>query len=166
MAGRIARQGQLLALLFLTVAAFSPGKIYAQDVIVFPPSTAAAASAPLPLDDTPAATADTTTPLTTTLQPIPTLLTPAVAQDAAVPANKLDANPLQCTTDADCVVVSDGCTAMTVVGKNHALNWQAKQPPHDANCKSVFQTTQAASALTAVCRSNLCGLLNTKAKQQ
>lgn len=160
MAGRIVRQDRLFAALILTAAMLMPGAIHAQDVIVFPPSAAAASTATLPSDPVsivPTAPSVDAVPsaLPTPQSSVPTML-PVMAQAAAVTAAKLDPKALQCGTDADCVLVTDGCGALDAVNGLYAANWKASMPVI-ANCTPVMDLTKAQLAVQPVCRDKQCG---------
>lgn len=158
MAGRIVRQGRWLALLILAAAAFTPGAIRAQDVIVLPPATATDTSTPTPIPVvvTPdaAATDAASSALPTSQTSVPTMLPQAAP--AAVATVMLDPKFRQCAADADCVLVTDGCGALEAVSQAYVANWQAATP-HAADCQKTFDVATAQLAMTAVCRSATCG---------
>lgn len=154
MVGRIVRQGRLLALLILAAAALTPDVIHAQDVIVLPPSTVAtttAATPPPTLDLSSAAPSTLPAPQTS----VPTML-PVAAQAAVVTTATLDPKAQQCATDADCVLVTDGCGALDTVNQLYAANWKASKPVV-ADCQPVLDLTRAQLAVQPVCRNKQCG---------
>lgn len=159
MAGRIVRQGRLLTVLILTAAVFTPGVSIAQDVMVLPSTNATATSAPtpIPVEATPdaASTDAEASAVATQSTPVPTML-PVAAQSAAVTTLPLDPKALQCATDADCVLVTDGCGALDTVNHLYAANWKASKPVV-ADCQPVMDLTRAQSAVQPVCRNKQCG---------
>ena len=95
MAGRIVRQGRLLALLILAAVTFAPGAMHAQEIVL-----AAAATAAAPV-------------VTTTTS---------------------NTKYSQCTADADCVLLDDGCKSATVVNQLYIADANAGME-HDPACR-------------------------------
>ena len=140
MAGRIIRQGRMLACLFLSVAMLIPAVSFAQDVVVLSPPTDAASDAPTP---------------------IPVIVAPDVAStDTATAAPPVvtpnpNAKFLQCTTDADCVLLDDNCKSLTVVNQGYIAAANA-----GATLDEVCHAAAASPLnIKTVCRNGWCGLL-------
>jgi hypothetical protein len=149
----------VFAALLVTAAMLAPGASLAQDVMVLPPTTEAAASAPTPIPvvvtpDTASADA-VPTALPVTQASVPTML-PVAAQTAAATTATIDPKALQCATDADCVLVTDGCGALDTVNQLYAANWKATKPVV-ADCQPVMDLTRAQLAVEPVCRNKQCG---------
>ena len=164
MAGRIVRQGRLLAWLFLTAAMLLPGAGHAQDVIVLPPSIATAASTPTPMPvlATQAAAATNAVPLL--VREPPPIATTAIATppaDAApaspaVPTTHPGTKYAQCKTDADCVLMDDGCKSLTVANQLYIADATAGMA-HEAACRPAAAASPV--GIKATCRNGMCGLL-------
>jgi hypothetical protein len=88
----------------------------------------------------------------------PTMLPLAAAPvlQAAVAQPKLDPLAKQCSTDADCVLVTDGCGTLDAVNSHAVANWQAAMP-HRANCSPAFDLVKAQQTVAAICRDTQCG---------
>lgn len=162
MAGRIVRQGRLLTVLILTAAFLAPAVLHAQDVVVLPPTTDAAAAAPTPIPviASPAMASSDAIPsaLSVPQTGVPTMLPPAAPVAAAAVATvTLDPKFRQCASDADCVLTTDGCGSMEAVSKTYVANWQSATP-RSADCTPAFDLAKAQQDMTAVCRSKTCGI--------
>jgi hypothetical protein len=156
MAGLIVRQGRLLVLAVLVAAAFAPDAIRAQDVIVFAPSatasTASTATTPSANDDAPLLVREPS-PIATTAA-VPSAVSAAAAAAAAMtpPGTKY----VQCATDADCVLLDDGCKSATVVNQRYVADANAGMA-HEAACRPA--ATASPVGIKATCRNGMCGLL-------
>jgi hypothetical protein len=164
MVGRIVRQGRWLGLLILAAVALTPSLLRAQDVIVFPPSAATAitsAPTPIPVVDAPAAATEESAPLLVR-EPPPMATTAATSAADATPASPGAAatHPgvkyAQCTTDADCVLMDDGCKSAMVANQRYIADANAGMA-HDPACRPAAVASLV--GIKATCRDGICALL-------
>jgi hypothetical protein len=109
-----------------------------------PPIATAAAVAP---------TATPTTPTTNAPAAPADPVAAAIAQTAAAP--KYDPSFEQCTTEADCTLVEDGCTTLGAVNKQSVAGWKAVMV-HYPECKPFYDLAKVSLTLKATCRYGEC----------
>lgn len=82
--------------------------------------------------------------------------TPPTAAAAVVPTTPSDTKYVQCTTDADCVLLDDACKSATVTNQLFIADANAGMA-HDPACRPA--ATASPVGIKATCRKGMCGLL-------